>query len=86
MKVRVSELPEGSCFLQGGATWKKLEDGKKVKVGSGRRVRTRRLRGDPEVEPRPCPLGLLGVGLRRHPEAVVEIGDGNILKEKRRTR
>lgn len=82
MKIRVSELMDGSCFRDGRTKWKKLSDGKAVNVTKGR-VRTRHLRGDPEVTPVPCDLKLLGVGLRRHPEQVVEIGDGNLLKKRR---
>jgi len=83
MKVRLSELPVGSCFLQGAGTKKKVSDSKTAVVGANGRVRTRQVRGDPAVEPTPCPLRYLGVGLRRHPEQVVEVGDGNLLQGRR---
>lgn len=86
MKVRLSEVPVGSCFQHGKGTKKKIGDGKTASVGLGGRVKTRAIKGDPEVEPVACPLKYLGVGLRRHPEGVIEIGDGNILKGKKHGR
>lgn len=84
MKVRLSEIPVGSCFLHGKGMKKKVGDGRTAFVGLNGRIKTRAMRGDPTVEPIACPLKYLGVGLRRHPDQVVEIGDGNILKRKRR--
>jgi|FLYK01.1.fsa_nt_gi hypothetical protein len=97
MKIRFKDLPVGSCFS--GATRgresesfdqkvrKKIGDSKVVIVRPDGRVSKRTLRGNPEVELQPCPLRYLGLGLRRHPEQVVEIGDGNLLKnQKRRNR
>lgn len=76
MKVTLSELPVGSCFLQGkGKTIKKKIEGEKTAtVAMNGRVKTRKVRGNPQVEPVPCTLRLFGVGLRRHPDQVVEIG------------
>lgn len=84
MKVRFSDLTVGSCFAQGRKRklGKKTDDGKITTVGKGGRVNTRVVKGDPEVEPEPCPLKYLGVGQRGHPDVVVEIGDGNILNPK----
>lgn len=84
MKVRLSDIPVGGCFQHGKWTKKKVGDGKTATVGLSGKVKTRKLKGDPEVEPVACPLKYLGVGLRRHPEGVIEIGDGNILKGRRR--
>lgn len=86
MKVRVSELPVGSCFRQGRTVKKKVDGDRALTVAANGRVRTRKLRGDPEVEPVPCELRHLGAGLRRHPEQVIEIGDGNILRHGRTRR
>jgi hypothetical protein len=52
---------------------KKLPDGRAVSVTPKGRVRTREVKGDPEVSTASCSLKLLGAGLR-HPEAVIEIG------------
>lgn len=86
MKVKFVDLPLGSCFLHGrkGDVKKKVTDHKAANVRENGKVSTRKVKGDPDVEPMPCPLRYLGVGLRRHPDQVVEIGDGNILKRKRR--
>lgn len=88
MKVRLSGVPVGSCYLhgRGASIKKKLDDGKAAVVNDGSgKVRIRKVKGDPNVEMiEACPLRYLGVGLRRHPDAVVEIGDGNLLKRKKR--
>lgn len=86
MKVRVSSLPEFSCFVgKGGAERKKLDNGRVAAVGPKGRISIRKMKGDPEVEPMAgCPLKLFGVGHRRHPDIMVEIGDGNILSPKRK--
>lgn len=84
MKIRFTELPVGSCFLKGKGAQKKVDEGKISSVGLHGKVRTRSVKGDPEIEPTPCPLRYLGVGLKRHPDLVVEIGDGNLLKRRKR--
>lgn len=85
MKVNLSELPVGSCFLQGSkhAMKKKIEGDRTAIVMGNGRVKMRKVRGNPQVEPVPCTVRFLGVGLRRHPEQMVEIGDGNLLKKRR---
>lgn len=79
IKLRLSELPEGSCFLKGrGKTvHKKSRNGRTVSVGKGGRIRARAERRDPFVRPlSSCPLNLIGVDMVKHPESVIEIGDG----------
>lgn len=86
MKVRLKDVPVGSCYLQGRGKEikKKLSDGRAVVVGLNGKEKYRKLKGDPQVDLMPaCPVDYLGVGLRKHPEQVVEIGDGNILKRRR---
>jgi hypothetical protein len=87
MKVHLSGVPVGSCYLHGRGVdvKKKLGDGRSVIVTEAGKTRYRKLKGDPQVEMiEACPLRYLGVGLRRHPDAIVEIGDGNILKKRKR--
>lgn len=85
MKIRVHEIPVGSCFMgKNGQVKKKVSDDKCAVVSMNGKVSTRKLKGDPEVESTACPLKYLAVGLRRHPDAVVEIGDGNILKGRKK--
>lgn len=78
MKVKFSDLPVGSCFCRSRSRRmeKKTGDGEIAYAMKGRKAKLRREAGDPEVAPKPCPLRMIGVGLRRHPDAVVEIGDG----------
>lgn len=78
MMMRFSELPAGSCFVtkRGRTVRKKLDGSKVVTVSAAGRVRTRNQKGDPNVNSLGCPLTFLGVGLRKHPEQVVEIGTG----------
>lgn len=85
MKVKFSGVSVGTCFFHGkkGQVKKKVADDKMAAISPTGRVSTRKVKGDPEVEPETCPLRYLGVGLRRHPDQVVEIGDGNILKKRR---
>jgi hypothetical protein len=82
MKVRVSEVPVFSCFLQGKSTKKKVSDDRASTIKRGR-VRTGKIKGDPEVTHVSCPLEMLGIGMPRHPETVVEIGDGNPFRKRR---
>lgn len=78
MKTRFSELAMGTCFLtkRSKAVKKKLEGVRVLTIGAKGRVRTRDQKGDPEVRLISCPLRFIGTGLRKNPEAVVEIGDG----------
>lgn len=83
MKIKFSDLPEQSCFLGKNGEMKKKVSGKKVASLRERdgRVNMRKIKGNPEVEYCACSIGLFGVGLRRHPDLVVEIGDGNTMKK-----
>lgn len=86
MKIPFKDLLVGSCFIgKKGEMKKKVSDSKASLVGEeDRKVKTRKVKGTAEVEPAICPLSLLGVGLRRHPDMVVEIGDGNPFKKGRK--
>lgn len=88
MKVKLTELAVGSCFLAGrnGAMQKKVGERRIAVVNESGRIRYRKQKGDPEVEPSPCSVRYLGVGLRKNPETVVEIGDGNLLAGRKRTK
>ena len=83
MKVRLGEVMAGSCFFQGKKLKKMTDDGRVLSV-KNKKVSTRRVNGDPEVELTSCPLEMLGLGMPRHPETIVEIGDGNPLRKRRR--
>lgn len=83
MKVRLGEVMAGSCFLQGKKLKKMTDDGRVLSV-KNKKVSTRRVKGDPEVELTSCPLEMLGLGMPRHPETIVEIGDGNPLRNRRK--
>jgi hypothetical protein len=76
VKMRFSEMPAGSCFQNGkrGGIRKKLPDGRVVTVSGSGKVKTRGMKGDPEVDAVSCPLKFLGTGLRKNPDVVVEIG------------
>ncbi len=78
MKMKFSDLPAGSCFTtkRGRTVRKKVDGSKVVTVTKKGHVRTRAQKGDPTVATKGCPITFLGVGLRRHPEEVVEIGVG----------
>lgn len=84
MKIPLSQLPVFSCFMQGRKERKKVDDGKILTIGARGRTSTRTVKKDPEVEQIPCSLRYLGAGQRRHPESIIQIGDGNILKKKKR--
>ena len=87
MKLPLNEVPVGSCYTAGKSkkVLKKIEDGRVASVGLSGRVSMRSTKGNPDVELiEACPLKYLGVGLRRHPDVVVEIGDGNILRPRSR--
>ncbi len=78
-KVKLSGVQAGQCFTQGrGRTIKKkAHDGRIVTINKKNgRVRLSAPKGDPSVSPmESCPLKFIGVGMR-HPDSVVEIGDG----------
>lgn len=85
MILRLSEVPVNSCYTSGKSKkiLKKVEGGKVGYVGLSGRVSMRSAKGDPDVNLiEACPLKYLGIGLRRHPDMVVEIGDGNIFRPK----
>lgn len=88
MKIRFTDLVVGSCFVdKNGKTKKKVSERKWAdRRESDGVVSTRKMRGNPQVESAFCPLNLLGVGLRRHPDRVVEIGDGNVLERRKKGR
>jgi len=74
--MRLSDLPPGSCFKQGKSLKKKLPDGRVVSVNPKGRVRITTPKSDPVVNSTQCELPILGVGLRKHPELMVEMGNG----------
>lgn len=86
MKIPLSHIPVGGCFLQGKKIRKKVGDDRVASFGLGGRVKTRKTTANPDVEQASCPLRFLAVGLRRHPDVIVEIGDGDILKRERKGR
>lgn len=83
MKVRMSDVNVGSCFFQGKTLKKKVADDRALSV-SGGKVKTRKMKGDPKVVETTCPLEMLGLGMPRHPEMIVEIGDGNPFRRRRK--
>lgn len=84
MKIRVSEIQIGSCFFMGKKEMKRAEDGRIITITPAKRTKYPKVNEDKEVETTICSLKFLGVGMRRHPDLVVEIGDGNILKNRKR--
>ena len=83
MKIKLADLPVGTCFTgKNGDMKKKVGDQKIASVHLSGRVKMRKVKGNPEVEPSPCSLRLFGVGLRRHPDIMVEVGDGDLLKKR----
>lgn len=76
MKTRFSELAAGSCFLHGKRLKKKVADGRVSTISAAGRVRTKVQKGDPQVQPSSCPLRFIGVGMKKHPDMIVEVGDG----------
>lgn len=85
MKIKLSDLRIMSCFTdKNGEEKKKVGERKVATVKTDGKVRMRKVKGNPEVEERPCSLRLFGVGQRRHPEMLVQIGDGNLLKKRNR--
>ncbi len=87
MKIKLSNLQVGTCFTDAkGQERKKVADRKVASVSLNGRVKMRKIKGNPEVEPSPCSLRLFGVGLRRHPDIIVEVGDGNPMKGRKNDR
>jgi hypothetical protein len=83
MKIKLSDLRVQSCFIdKKGEMKKKIGDRKVATVKSDGRVKTRKVTGNPDVEETPCSIRLFGVGLRRHPDMIVEVGDGDLLKKR----
>lgn len=76
VKMKFSEMAPGSCFQRGKSevVRKKTPDGRVVSVTGTGRERVRDIKGDPSVYVLSCPLDLLGVGMRKNPGAVIEIG------------
>jgi hypothetical protein len=83
MLIRLSQLPVFSCFMQGKKERKKVDDGKVLTINGKGRSSTRAVKRDPEVEQISCSLRYLGAGQRRHPETIIQIGDGNLLKRRK---
>lgn len=76
MRGRISELAPGTCFKQGKTLKKKLPDGRVVSVSPKGKVRIAEPKSDPVVSSVSCGLNMLGLGLRKHPELMVEMGNG----------
>jgi hypothetical protein len=76
LRARISELVPGTCFKQGKTLKKKLSDGRVVSVNPKGKVRIAEPKGDPLVSSTKCDLVMLGLGLRKHPELMVEMGNG----------
>ncbi len=74
-RMGFDEVPVGGCYERRGSVRKKVGDDLEARIGKAGRVKSKKVKGNPEVETsEACPLKFLGVGLRRHPEGVVEIG------------
>lgn len=76
MRGRISELSPGTCFKQGKTTKKKLPDGRVVSVNAKGKVRIVTPKTDPVVTSVSCDLTMIGLGLRKHPELMIEMGNG----------
>ncbi len=75
MKIRLSEVTAGQCFLSGKkGVRKKRSDGRVAVVDRKGRVRSRVPKRDPIVELVGCPLKYLGIDVRAHSGRVMEIG------------
>jgi hypothetical protein len=77
VKTKFSALESGKCFSRGrrGGVWKKLPDGRMISVSkkTGKTL-TRVVKKDPNITTVSCPLNLLGTGLSRVPDTLIEIG------------
>lgn len=76
MKARLSQLSPGDCFKQGRTVKKKLPDGSVVWATPKGKVRIVTPKTDPVVSSVSCDLTMLGLGLRKHPEVMIEMGNG----------
>ena len=76
MKTRLSQLQPGDCFKQGRTLKKKLSDGRVVWATPKGKVRTVTPKNDPVVSQTSCDLSMIGLGLRKHPEIMIEMGNG----------
>lgn len=77
MFVRFSDLDDGKCFLKRSKLKKKVNASTEATIDARGRVRRRKVRGDPVVEPLDaCPLPYLGLGLTGMPNQILELGRG----------
>lgn len=77
MGARFSELRDGLCFTRRGKLKKKVNGSTELSVDARGRVRRRKVRGDPRVEPlAACPLNMVGLGLASMPDQILELGRG----------
>ncbi len=76
MKTKFSQLSVGSCFTHGKRWKKKVGEARVATISQAGRVRIRDQKGDPEVVLSSCPLRFIGIGLRKNPDTVVEVGAG----------
>jgi len=76
VKARLSDLQPGDCFKQGKTLKKKLSDGNVVWATPKGKVRIVAPKGDPVVSSASCDLHLIGLGHRKHPEMMIEMGNG----------
>ncbi len=76
MKIKFRDLSPGNCFKRGkkGRPQKKLDDGRVLTATATGKQRSRKVKGNPNIEPVSCPLPFLGAGLRTTPGHIVEIG------------
>lgn len=76
MKIKFRELSPGNCFKRGkkGRPQKKIDDGRVLTSTPKGKQRSRKVKGNPSIEPVSCPLPFLGAGLRNTPDGIVEIG------------
>lgn len=86
MKIKLSNIPMMGCFTDKRGEKKKVGERKIASVKKNGRVCMRKIKGDPEVEPTPCSLRLFGVGLRKHPDMLIQVGDGNPLRDRKNDR
>jgi len=76
VKRRLSDLRPGECFKQGKTLKKKLTEDTVVWATPKGKVRTATPTSDPAVSVASCSLHLIGLGQRKHPELMIEMGNG----------